>query len=137
MVFVILQQVHDVACLFDVLDVREDLFLLVLVEAAHQVHGVVRVHVVHELLGDGFRGEQLEELLADVLVHLHQYVGCRLVVQEAVNEACVLGVEVVAQLGDVGRVQVGQQGFHVLRVFLLDVAFDLVNIFFVQFHLFN
>ena len=73
-VLVILQQVYDVASLFDVLDVREDLLLLVLVEAAHQVYGVVRVHVVHELLGDGFRGEQLEELLADVFVHLHQYV---------------------------------------------------------------
>ena len=116
---------------------REDLFLLVLVEVAHQVYGVVRVHVVHELLGDGFRGEQLEEFLTDVFVHLHQYVGCRLVVQEAVDEACVLGVEVVAQLGDVGRVQVGQQGFHVFRVLLLDVAFDLVNIFFVYFHFFN
>ena len=52
-VFVVLQQVHDVASLLNVLDVREHLLLLVLVELAHQVNGIVGVHIIHEALGDG------------------------------------------------------------------------------------
>ena len=64
----------------------------------------------------------------------HQHVRGRFVVQQAVDEAGLLHVQVVAQFGDVCRVQVGQQGFDALCIFLFDKALHLVDVFFVYFH---
>ena len=105
-VFVVFQQVDDVACLFDVFNVRKHLFLLVLVHFTDDVYGIVRIHVVDKALGDGFRGKYFEEFLSCILVHFNQYVGCRFVVQQQVDEAGIFCVQLVAQLGDVGRMQV-------------------------------
>ena len=126
--------VDDVARLLNVFYVRQDFLLLVLVQVTHQVYRVVGVHVVHEALGNGFRGKHVEQFLPGVLVHLHQYVGGRLVIEEAVDEACFFQVQVIAQLGYVRRMQVGQLRLHIIGILLLDQLFYFVYIFFVYFH---
>ncbi len=82
-VFVVFQEVDDVAGLLYVVDVREDFVALVFVEGLDEVHGVVRVEVV-DLLCDFLGGHVAEELAAVVLVKLHEHVGGLLLVQEAV-----------------------------------------------------
>ena len=55
-VFVVFQQVDDIARLLHVFDVRKDLFLGVFVQFTHQVYGVVGLHIVDEAFGDQFVG---------------------------------------------------------------------------------
>ena len=49
-ILVVLQQIDDITRLLDILDVRKDFFLPVLVQLTHEVHGIIRLHVVHEAL---------------------------------------------------------------------------------------
>ena len=55
-IFIIFQQVDDVAGLFDVFNVRKDLFLCIFVQLTHQVYRVVGFHIVDEAFGDQFVG---------------------------------------------------------------------------------
>ena len=133
-VFIIFQQVNDVTGLFYIFDVRKYFLLLVFIEFAHQVYGIVRVHIIHETFGNGLRRKKFQEFFPDVFVHFNQYIRCRFVVKEAVNEAGFLQAEVIAQFCNIRRVKIGQKCFDVFRVFLFYQAFDFVYVFFVYFH---
>ena len=76
-----MQKVYDVAGLFNVLDMQEDLFLLLLIHITDNLHSVVSVHVVDEAFGDGLRGELFQKLVTDILIHLGEGVGGLLVVK--------------------------------------------------------
>ena len=41
----------------------------------------------NETLGNGLRRKKFQEFFPDVFVHFNQYIRCRFVVKEAVNEA--------------------------------------------------
>ncbi len=86
-VFIVLQEVNDVSGLFYIFNVRKYFFLFLFVEFTHQVYGIVRVHIIHKPLGNGFRRKKFQEFFPDVFVHFNQYVGRCFVVEEAVNEA--------------------------------------------------
>ena len=53
-IFVVFQQVDDIARLLNVFDVRKNLFLGIFVQLTHQVYSVVGLHVVHEAFGNQF-----------------------------------------------------------------------------------
>ena len=80
-VFVVLQQVYDVSCLFDVFNVRKNFFLFLFIQLTHQVYGIIRIHVVHKAFGNGFRREYFQEFFTDILIHFHQHVCRRFVIQ--------------------------------------------------------
>ena len=67
--------------MFDVLDVRKNLFLFVLVQFTHQVYGVVRIHIIHKPLGDCFGRKHIEKFLTGVLIHFDEYVGGGFVIE--------------------------------------------------------
>ena len=113
---------------------REDFFLFFLVEVAHQVYGIVRIHIVHKPFGNGFRRQKFQEFLSDIFVHFYQYVGGCFVVEKTINEARLFGREVITQFGNICRMQVDKKRLDVFRVFLLYKAFDSIYVFFVYFH---
>ena len=61
--------------------------------------------LIDETLGDGLGGEFLEQFVTHIVVHFGEGVGGSLVVELAVEEACLFNVELYTQLGDVGGVQ--------------------------------
>ena len=79
-------------------------------------------------------GIQFEALFTD---NLYQHIGGGFVIQEAVDKAGAFYVEVVAQLGDVRRMQVLQTRHHLLGILLRDERLDLLNVFFVYFHTYS
>ena len=133
-IFIVLQEVYDVSGLLYILNMRQYLFFFLLVEVTHQVYGIVRIHIIHKPLGNGFRRQKFQEFLPDVFVHFYQYVGGCFVVEETVNEACLFGREVITQFGNICRMQVDKKRLDVFRVFLLYKAFDFIYVFFVYFH---
>ena len=116
---------------------RKNLFLLFFVEFAHQVYGIVRIHVVYKAFGNGFRRQELQKVSSDVFIHFYQYVGGCFVVEETINEACFFGREVITQFGNICRMQVDEERLDIVCVFLLYKAFDFIYVFFVYFHIFN
>ena len=102
-VFIVLQQVYDVSCLFNVFNVWENFFLFLFIQLTHQVYSVVCVHVVHEALGNGFRRKYFKEFLTDILIHFHQYVCCGFIIQQTVYEPCFLRAQIIAQFSNVRR----------------------------------
>ena len=138
-VVVILQQVDDVAGLLHVVDVRDYVVAVLLVEFLYKVNGIVRVEVF-QLLCNILVGHIIEQLLAVVLVKLHKHLGSSLLVEQLVQELSLLGVKVVEKLGNIGRVQPfeqlaslihivgGHNLFHLLQI-ILGVFFHKSSLF--------
>ena len=118
-IVVIVQKVHDVARLLQVLHVRQHLVLLLVGHAGHQVGGVVRVHVVDEP-PDDLRGEGFDEMHAFLLVDFRQHVARLLVVEQEEHELCPFVVQLLQNLGDVRRVEFGNESRHLRAVFRID-----------------
>lgn len=114
-VLVIFQQVYDVAGLLNVVDVRYDFVALFFVELLYQVNGVVGVEVVN-LLGDFLGRHVLDKFQTLVLVEFHQHVGGGVLVEQLEEVFRLLGVELLEELGYIGRVQVCQLGTRGLAV---------------------
>lgn len=83
----------------------KNLLAVLLVEFLDDVHSVVGVEVVDELLGDFLRRHIVEQLAAVVLVEFHEHIGGSLQVKEAVEVFGLLQVEILVEVSDVGRVQ--------------------------------
>ena len=126
-VLVVLQQVNDVARLFDVLDVRKHLFLLFLVEVTDDIDGIVGIHGIDELAGDGLRGEVVEQFRTFLVVHLDQRLGSRLVIQQVIDITGILTIQFLRQLGNVGRVHLGQRQLQLIGIASLDERFHLAE----------
>ena len=56
-----MQQIYNVAGLFEVFHVGKHFVLLLVGHASHEVGSVVRIHVVDETAGDGFCRERFDE----------------------------------------------------------------------------
>ncbi len=83
--------------------------------------------------GDILRLHLAEEFAAVVLVKFHEHVGSLVAVEEAVEVFCIVKLQVVVQLCDVGRVEVGENGAGFLVVAVGDYLFYVVEIFLVEF----
>ncbi len=103
-VLVIFEQVDDVAGLLHIVDVGQHLVAVLLVEVLYEVDGVVGVEMVDIEAGDFLGVHVAQELAAVILVKLHQHVGGLVAVEQPVEVLGLRQVEVLIQLGDVGRV---------------------------------
>ena len=131
-IFVVFQQVDNVTCLFNVLDVRKNLFLLIFIEFTHQVYGIVRIHVVNEAFGDCLRRKHFEQFFTSVFVHFDKHVGGNFIIEQAIDEFSLFRIQVIAQFGNVGRMEVDEKTFYLVGVFLLNKVFNVVNVFLVH-----
>lgn len=127
-VLVILHQVDDVAGLLHVVELRQYLLLVLLVELLNQVHGVVRLHVV-DLLGYDLVGEVVKQFSPVVLIEFEQHVGRRLLVKKLIEKLGLVQVQILIQFGNIGRMETRQLlgcGLHIPAVY--DLA-DQLQIF--------
>ena len=111
---------------------RKNLFLLVFIEFTHQVYGIIRVHVVNEAFSDCLRRKHFEQLFTSIFVHFDKHVGGNFVIEQAIDELSLFRIQVIAQFGDVGRMEVDEKTFYLVGVFLLNKVFNVVNVFLVH-----
>ena len=83
-VFVVFQQVNDIAGLLNILDMRKDFLLRILVELTHQVDGVVGFHVIDEPFRDQLIRKLFQQLVSIFLVEFHQYIGRLLAIHKKI-----------------------------------------------------
>ena len=107
-IFIVLEQIDDVAGLFHIVDVRQDLVAVFLVELLDYVYGIVGVEMVDELLGDLLGRHVLEQLAAVVLIEFHKHIGRNVVIEQLVEKFRLVEIEVLVQFGYVGRMQRGE-----------------------------
>ena len=103
-ILVILQEVYNVARLFNILDVRENLFLLILVHVTDNLDSVVSIHVIYETFGDNLGGKVLEKVVSQVLVHFGEGLGSLFIIKLTIKEMRLFLAQFVTQFGNIGRV---------------------------------
>ena len=107
-VLVIFEKVDDVARLLHVVDVGDHLVAVLLVKVLDEVNRVVGVEMVDIQTGDFLGVHVAEELPSVILVKLHQHGGGLVAIEQLVEVFGLRQVEVLIQLGDVGRVHLLQ-----------------------------
>ena len=80
-ILIIFQQVNDVACLVNVINLFQHFLLLLVIHVTDNLHSIVGIHVIDESFGDDIRRNDVQKLVSSVLVHLDEYVGRLLVVE--------------------------------------------------------
>ena len=112
-------------------ELAKDGALLVLLEVLDHGDGVVRLHLAGEV-GDLARVERVDQLLADMLVHLGEHVAVEQVGDRRGERPAVVAVDQLEQIGEVGRVERLDQGAGAVGIAGLDPLHHLADIFGLQ-----
>ena len=77
---------------------------------ADKVKGLlIDLHVVNEAFGDCLRRKHFEQLFTSIFVHFDKHVGSNFVIEQAIDELSLFRIQVIAQFGDVGRMEVDEK----------------------------
>ena len=122
-VFIVFQEVDDVARLFYVFDVRKNLFLGIFVQLTHQVYSVVGLHIVHEAFGNQFVRKFFQQLVTVFFIQFHQNIRCLFAIHQQIEVDSFLQIKLLVQLGYVRRIQFVQYLLNLSIILLRDDVF--------------
>lgn len=120
------EQPADLRSVFHAHEAQKGLGLLV-GKAAHNVGGVVRIHVADELGGPRV-GQVVDELGLVLVFHLGDGLGGAAVVQMGEHAGALLGVQLLQDVGHVGGMQLVQAAMGHRQLHLGQVAVEQIHV---------
>ena len=131
-VLVILKKVYDITGLFHVVDMRDHLIAVLLVEFLYKVDGIVSVEEV-DIMAYLLRVHTLKQFLTVFLIELHQHVSFLLLILDKIEEPLGLfQVKVLEKLGNISGVHLFHLVLSGFRVLGVDNLLDAFYVGFVK-----